>query len=119
MSWRVEFFVDERGRAPVEDFLASLPVEQRAKLLALIQMLEHEGSSLPFPYCSQVRGRLRELRTQRGKDNLRVFYFGDPARTFVLLHGIVKRSRQTPEQDVRIAEKRMQSHIRRIEERDK
>jgi hypothetical protein len=118
MNWRVEFFVDEQDRAPVEDFLASLPMAHRAKLLALIRMLEHEGPSLPFPYCSQVRGKLRELRTQQGKDNLRLFYFGDARRTFILLHGIVKRSRKAPEQDIRIAEQRMQSHARRIEGRN-
>ena len=119
MSWRVEFFVDERGHAPIEDFFASLPVEHRAKLLALVRMLEHEGPSLPFPYCSQIHGKLRELRAQQGKDNLRVFYFGDATRTFILLHGIVKRSRNTPEQDIRIAEQRMESHMRRIEGRNK
>jgi hypothetical protein len=103
----------------VQQFLASLPLNHRAKLLALVKMLEQEGPNLPFPYSSQVRGRLRELRTQQGKDKLRILYFGDARRTFILLHGIIKRSAKLPEEDIRIAEERMDSHSRRLEERKK
>ena len=115
MSWQVDFFVDERGNAPVEEYLTSLPLQHRAKALALIKMLEQEGPSLPFPYSSQVQGKLRELRTQQGKDKLRILYFGDAKRVFVLLHGIVKRTAQLPEEDVRVAEARMELHGRRLE----
>ena len=115
MSWHVDFFVDARGHAPVEEYLTSLPVQHRAKVLALIKMLEQEGPNLPFPYSSQVRGKLRELRTQQGKDKLRVLYFGDARRMFILLHGIVKRSAQLPEEDIRVAESRMELHGRRLE----
>src|SRR6266446_1343949 len=119
MAWQVDFFVDEHGHAPVEDYLTSLPVQHRAKLLALIKLLEQEGANLPFPYSSQVRGKLRELRTQQGKDKLRILYFGDARRVFVLLHGIVKRSAKLPEEDIRIAEARMKLHGRRLEGRKK
>jgi len=115
MSWRVDFFVGGRGNAPVEEYLTNLPLQHRAKALALIKMLEQEGPSLPFPYSSQVRGKLRELRTQQGKDKLRILYFGDAKRVFVLLHGIVKRTAQLPEEDVRVAEARMELHGRRLE----
>ena len=115
MAWRVDFFVDERGEAPVEEYLTSLPLPHRAKALALIRMLEQEGPNLPFPYSSQVRGKLRELRTQQGKDKLRILYFGDTRRVFVLLHGIVKRTAQLPEEDIRVAELRMSLHGRRLE----
>lgn len=115
MAWTVDFFVDTLGDAPVERYLAGLPMQHRAKLLALIKMLEQEGPNLPFPYSSQVRARLRELRTQQGKDKLRILYFGDPRREFILLHGITKRSAKLPEEDIHIAEMRMQLHLRRQE----
>jgi len=114
MAWGVDFFVEDGGRAPVEEFLTSLAVQHRAKLLALIQMLEQEGPNLPFPYSSQVRGKLRELRTQQGKDKLRVLYFGDAKRVFVLLHGFVKRSAKLPEEEIRLAEARMERHERQL-----
>jgi phage-related protein len=99
MTWQVDFFVDERGEAPVEEYLTSLPVQHRAKVLALIRMLE--------------------LRTQQGKDKLRILYFGDARRVFVLLHGIVKRSATLPEEDIRIAEARMELQGRRLEGKKK
>jgi hypothetical protein len=40
MAWQVDFFVDERGHAPVEEYLTNLPMQHRAKLLALVKMLE-------------------------------------------------------------------------------
>lgn len=101
----------------MEKFLIDLASNQKAKALALIRMLEQEGPNLPFPYSSQVRGKLRELRTQKGKDKLRILYFGDAKRVFILLHGIVKRSVKLPEEDVRVAETRMQFHNRRLERR--
>src|SRR6266403_1056711 len=119
MGWTVDFFVEDGGRAPVEEFLTSLALQHRAKLLALIQMLEQEGPNLPFPYSSQVRGKLRELRTQQGKDKLRVLYFGDARRVFVLLHGVVKRRAKLPEEDIRIAEARMELHGRQMEGKKK
>ena len=119
MAWQVDFFVDDHGHAPVEDYLTSLPVQHRAKLLALVKVLEQEGANLPFPYSSQVRGKLRELQTQQGKDKLRILYFGDARRVFVLLHGVVKRSAKLPEEDIRIAEARMELHGRRMEGKKK
>jgi hypothetical protein len=48
MSWQVDFFVDERGGAPVEEYLTNLPLQHRAKVLALIEMLEQEGRICRF-----------------------------------------------------------------------
>src|SRR5712692_7670530 len=119
MNWQVDLLLDEHGGAPVEEYVMGLRVEHRAKLVALIKMLEQEGPNLPFPYSSQVRGKLRELRTQQGKDKLRILYFGDARRVFVLLHGIVKRSAKLPQEDIRVAEARMELHGRRLEGRKK
>lgn len=113
MSWKVDFYLDEAGVAPVEHFLIHLPQQQRAKLIALIRLLEQAGPSLPFPYSSQIRGKLRELRTQHGKDRFRIFYFADLTRTFILLHATIKRTAKTSEEDISIAEKRMVLHILR------
>jgi hypothetical protein len=44
----VDFFTDERGSAPVEEYLTSLPVQHRAKMLALIKMLEQEDPICRF-----------------------------------------------------------------------
>lgn len=107
------------GKLRWRNFLRSCHSLTGAKLLALVKTLEQEGPSLPFPYSSQVRGKLRELRTQQGKDKLRILYFGGVRRVFVLLHGVVIRTAKLPEEDVRIGEARMNSHSRRLEGRER
>jgi hypothetical protein len=119
MDWQVEFYEDARGNAPVEAFLNEMGEKERAKVMALIATLKQQGPNLPFPYSSQVRGRLRELRTQSGKTKLRVLYFADATRAFVLLYGIVKNTDQLPEADIRIAEQRMGDHNERLKAKSK
>lgn len=82
--------------------------------MALIRLLEEQGTELPFPYSSQVRGRLRELRTRFGKTRLRILYFADPRRTFILLHGVVKAAQKLPDADIRKAAERMTNHLHRL-----
>ena len=111
--WQVEFYERDDGRCPVEDFLNGLDKPARAKVLGLIQFLADQGPTLPFPYSSQVRGKLRELRTQYGRENFRVLYFGASGREWVLLRGFTKRTSTTPERDIRIAEARMTDYLER------
>ena len=73
----------------------------------MIQILAEFGIDLPFPYSSQVEGRLRELRARYGKNQYRVLYYGDAGRVFVLLHAFEKRSQKLPQREIRIAMERM------------
>lgn len=118
VAWQVDFYEERGGSAPVEDFLESLPKKQRAKALAVIRKLEEEGVHLPFPYSSQVKGPLRELRTRFGKTRLRILYFTDSRRVFVLLHGLVKTKEKLEESDIRTAQQRMTDHVDRLKKRD-
>lgn len=113
--WDVEFYEGETG-CPVRDFLDGLERHQRAKVLAVIRLLEEQGPTLPFPYSSQIRGKLRELRTRSGDNRYRVLYFGNPKRIFILLHGFSKRTDKTPPGDIAIAEARMKRYLQQHEE---
>lgn len=117
MGWQVDFYEEEDGSAPVEEFISELPKTHKAKALAIVRLLEEMGPTLPYPYSSQVRGKIRELRTHYGKDNIRILYFGDSKRCFALLHGLVKRTPKLDEGDIRIAEERMNIHKDRLEGR--
>jgi hypothetical protein len=104
--WLVEFYEDADG-CPVRDFLNGRPQAQRAKIIAIIKLLEEQGPTLPFPYSSQVRGKLRELRTHYGAEHYRVLYFGTSNRVFVLLAGLVKRTATIDEREIALCEGRM------------
>jgi len=103
MAWAVEFYADETGKRPVEGFLARLPKSMWARFCRL----EECGPRLPFPYSSQVEGRLRELRVHYGRTLYRILYYGDSQRTLVLLHAFEKRSQALPEAELRVAMKRL------------
>ncbi len=119
VEWAVDFYQEPDGSAPVEEFLDSLRPEGRAKALALVQALRTHGPSLPFPYSSQAAGKIRELRTQYGKDKIRILYFADARRVFVLLHGFVKRTTKLEASELAKAEGRMLRHNQQIRKREK
>jgi len=107
MPWKVDFYEEKDGTCPVEEFLTSLPDKHVGKVLQVIQLLEEWGPILPFPFSSQIEGRLRELRIQYGKSNYRILYYGDASRAFILLHAFLKQTEKTPEGEKRLALKRM------------
>src|ERR1700758_492782 len=114
MEWQGDFFEDADGNVPVLEFLDGLPEKKRAKLLAVVKKLKEYGPTLPFPYSSQVEGKLRELRTQMGKTRLRILYFGDAKQVFQLLHGVVKNTKKLEESDIREGRNRMTNHEDRL-----
>ena len=114
MTWKVDFY-EEDGKAPVEEYLDDLAQQQRAKVLALINELEKHGPTLPFPYSSQVEGKLRELRTKFGKTRLRVLYYGDANQVFQLLHGIIKNTEKLEKSDIDKGNERMGKHQKKVQ----
>lgn len=109
-AWVVEFFEDDDG-CPVRDFLDGLEPAKRAKVLAIIKLLEEYGPTLPFPYSSQIEGKLRELRSHYADEQYRVLYYGAADRSFVLLHAFVKRTKKTPPREIDVANDRMKRSI--------
>lgn len=109
--WSIEFYESEEEGCPVQEFLDELDKPRRAKVVAVVAMLGEQGPTLPFPYSSQVRGKLRELRTQYGKERYRVLYFGGPKRIFVLLHALEKNTEKLPESEIKIAAERMKHYL--------
>ena len=108
MSWKIDFYEDKNGQCPVEEFLDSLPDRHLGKVLQVIQMLEEFGPNLPYPYSSQIEGKLRELRAHYGKVQYRIFYYGDLKGVFNLLHAFRKQTPQIPDREKRVALNRLQ-----------
>lgn len=102
MSKSVCLFVDEKGSVPVEEFVLSLPVKERAKIFAYLSELEAEGPKLRRPMADYLGNGIYELRP---KDN-RVFYFFYLREYVVLLHAIRKKTDKIPQVDLTICQKR-------------
>jgi len=110
---QVEFFEEENGGRPVQDWLDSLPEAVRGKVLARIDLLAEHGPTLDHPYTSQIEGKLREVRLRVGKTRYRVLYFFDEARVGVLLHGFTKNAAVIEASDKKTALARMARHAER------
>lgn len=105
LTWPVVYYRAPDRSQPVQQFLDGLADRVYALIENQIERLEMFGPQLPFPYSSQVRGELRELRCHAGAQHYRILYQRSD-NLFVLLHGFVKTSRTIPESDIRVAEER-------------
>lgn len=117
-GWQADFYTARDGTCPVRDFLLRLPLAERAKVAALIDRLRVHGPTLPFPYSSQVEGKIRELPARHGRRQIRILYFGAPGRCFVLLHAFVKTTARLPAQELTVARDRMLEYLSREGEND-
>ena len=112
-DWTVEFYVDIRGRSPVEDFVDSLQESEQAKVYNSLRLLREFGVQIEMPHARPLRGHspLWELRPFPN----RLIYFAHRGRRLIVLHGFRKQSRKTPQQEIQIAERRMEEFLRRQE----
>ena len=115
----LDFYMKESGKIPVQDFLYSLSPKLRAKAFSDIELLKQLGPELKEPYVKPIKGKdnkgLYELRIRFSSDIARIFYFTYHNNKFVLLHGFIKKTMKTPENEIKRARKYMEDYKRRSE----
>ena len=104
----VELYSTADGDEPVADFLSSLPPKHQAKALREIDLLAEFGNALKEPYVKHIKGDIWELRMRFSTNTYRIFYFIWPNDTIVLLHGFIKKTENTPLQEIETAQKCME-----------
>lgn len=57
----VDYYEDERGRRPVEEFIDGLDVKMRAKVFGRLALLEQHGSRLGMPFSRHLEDGIYEL----------------------------------------------------------
>ena len=92
VSWTVEYYEQQNGCQPSEQFEDSLPMKLAGKLARVVVLLCEDGPGSGGGLVEKCRGYpgLWELRTIWQKDLAREF-FGFDRQRIVLLDGIVKR----------------------------
>lgn len=110
----VEFYKRENGTVPVEDFLNSLPVKHRVKVLDGLSLLEEFGNTLREPYSKALGDGLFELRVKFSSDIMRAFYFFVVGGKIIVTNGIVKKSDKAPRSDLTLAHKYKADYERRF-----
>lgn len=106
------YFRESSGRSPIEDFFDELAQDEQVDLAVAVDMLRSHGIALGRPWVAPLGEGLWELRV-RTRRQIRILYFLHTSRTFVFLHAFVKKTREVPRSEIRIATRRMKEYLRR------
>ena len=101
----VVFFRTEAGAEPVREWLRKLTVEDRKTIGIDIKTVQH-GWPLGMPLVRKMEPGLWEVRCDIADGIARVL-FTAKAGQMVLLHGFVKKSQKTPDNELKTARNRL------------
>ena len=104
--WQVDDVRTTQGGRPVKEFLDGLSRQAKAKVYAALEMLAQEGNHLRMPKSRSLGEGLHELRIPHPEGPFRIIYCFLPDRRILLLHAFVKRTQETPQQDLELARHR-------------
>jgi phage-related protein len=112
-GWSLEFFIEERGSSPVEEFLESLDLKTQARFRWSMEQLRVRNVQAREPLVRHLEGDLWELREESRTNIYRVIYFFFTGRRIVFLHGFQKKSQRTPRRELAMARQRYQAYFAR------
>ena len=108
----VFFFRTEQGNEPVRKWLKEdLNPDERKLVGEDVKTVEY-GWPVGMPTCRPLGDGLHEVRTNLPDGIARVLFYVDARQRMILLHGFVKKSRQTPNADMKLARARKAEHER-------
>ena len=94
--------------------MKAMPAADRRLIGEDIKTVEF-GWPVGMPVCRPIGDGLYEVRTNlAGNRIVRVFFYVDRIGRMVLLHGIIKKTRQTPDADLSLARRNMRKHKREL-----
>lgn len=112
-EFEIIFFMKEDGTEPAKEFLLSLDVKMRAKMIRTIRLLEKNGNLLREPESKALEGGILELRAKVGTDISRVLYFFTIGHKAVLTNGFIKKGQKTPREEIERAKRYREEYLSR------
>ena len=85
----VDFYREEDGTKPVGQFIRTLPIRMKAKVIGDLHLLEEYGNLAREPLSKHLEDGIFELRSIMGTDIVRILYFFEGNRIIIktsLLH---------------------------------
>jgi len=111
----VNFYCEEDGSKPVGEFIRSLDVKMKAKVVSDLHRLEMLGNEARAPLSKYLGEDIFELRTILGTNIVRILYFFDEDEIIIATNGFVKKQQKTPPSEILIASQRRAIHMKRKE----
>lgn len=112
-EYEIIFYKTDNGEIPVKEFLDSLNLKMRAKMLMSIRIVRENGYQVRMPYSEELEDGIFELRAKVGSDISRVLYFFVLGRKIVLTNGFVKKTQKTPRKEIDRAKKYRADYLNR------
>lgn len=100
-----KFYQTEVGNEPVREWLKELEVSDRKRVGTDIKTVEY-GWPLGMPTCRSMGKGLYEVRSNLLNGKIARVLFCIHEENMILLHGFIKKTQKTPEQDLNLALKR-------------
>ena len=107
------FYRTEAGGEPVREWLKGMPArEDRKRIGEDIKTVEF-GWPIGMPVCRSLSGGIYEVRTNLAQNRIaRVLFYLDKNGRMVLLHGFIKKTQKTPDENLELARKNKKKHER-------
>ena len=106
------FFRTEAGGEPVREWLRGLSPEDRKRVGEDIKTVEF-GWPIGMPVCRPLGDGVYEVRSRLGQNRIaRMLFYIDKKGRMVLLHGFIKKTQKTPDEDLELARSNKKKHQR-------
>jgi phage-related protein len=105
-KFTINFYRDRDGSKPVGDFIRSLDVKIKAKVVSDLHILEILGNTAREPLSKHVSDGIFELRSIAGSTTIRILYFFDGNKVIIATNGFVKKQQKTPLDEINKAKQR-------------
>lgn len=90
------------GHNEFEEFYNSLPVKDRNKLRATIEMIEEAGIQVAIQLESvkKLDSEINEIRSKVSSNIQRALYFHVKNNQYIITHGFTKKTQKTPIKEI-------------------
>lgn len=112
------YYETAKEESPVEDFINSRNIKNRAKILNWLEQLEAQGPNLPRPYADLIEDGIHELRIKLSGEQVRIIYFFCYGDFIILTHAFRKNTNKIPKVEIEKAKKYRDDFIERFNENE-
>jgi phage-related protein len=106
MTWAIEYYSEK-----VQRDIMALPKGIQGRYIHMAKRMTEHGPNLKEPHTKALGDGLFEMRMKSKEGIARVMYCAVLGRRIVMLHGFIKKSPQTPPNELETARKRMKEVV--------
>ena len=114
-EFEIIFYDLPNGEEPAKEFIQSLDIKMRAKMLRTVLRLQENGFELREPQSKHLDDGIFELRAKVGSDISRVLYFFVIGKKAILTNGFIKKTQKTPPGEIEKAKAYRKEYLSRKE----